>query len=137
MPWGVTGELSRWSDNLFKLVQLPPPEIIFSPGPCGVAGSATGLLTSGLMINGGMIFGSFIAALLAGEFKVRLPRQRRYYLLAFIGGLLMGYGAGLASGCTIGAFFSSVPSLGLNGWVFGIALAIGAFLGVKVIKRIV
>ena len=89
------------------------------------------------MINGGMIFGSFIAALLTGEFKVRLLRQRRYYLLVSIGGLLMGYRAGLASVCPIGAFFSPVPSLGLNGWVFDITLAIGVFLGIKVIKRIV
>jgi uncharacterized membrane protein YedE/YeeE len=88
------------------------------------------------MINGGMIFGSFIAALLAGEFKIRLPRQRRRYLQAFIGGSLMGYGFGLAAGCTIGGFFSAVPSLGLNGLVFGGSLAIGAFLGVHIIKRI-
>jgi uncharacterized membrane protein YedE/YeeE len=88
------------------------------------------------MINGGMIFGAFIGALLAGEFKLRLPRLKRRYLQAIIGGLLMGYGAGLAAGCTIGGFFSSVPSLGLNGFVFGGALAIGALLGVQVIKRI-
>lgn len=48
----------------------------------------------------------------------------------------MGYGAGLASGCTIGAFFSAVPSLGLNGFLFGGAVALGAFWGVQAIKRI-
>ena len=48
----------------------------------------------------------------------------------------MGYGAGLAIGCTIGAFFSSIPSLSISGWLFGISLAIGAFLGVKIIKKL-
>jgi hypothetical protein len=48
----------------------------------------------------------------------------------------MGYGAGLAGGCAIGSFFSAVPSLGLNGFVFGGALVVGAFLGVQVIKII-
>ncbi len=135
-PWGISGEVGRWSTGLLNLIQLPPPEITSMPGPCGVLTSASGLLTWGLMINGGIIFGSFIAALLAGEFKLRLPRQKRRYLQALAGGLLMGYGAGLASGCNIGGFFSAVPSLGLNGFVFGGALAIGAFLGVQVIKRI-
>ncbi len=135
-PWGVTGDISRWSTGLFNLIQLPPPEITSMPGPCGVLTSAPSLLTWGLMINSGIVFGSFIAALLAGEFKIRLPRQKRRYLQASVGGLLMGYGAGLASGCTIGGFFSAVPSLGLNGLVFGGALALGAFLGVQVIKRI-
>ncbi len=93
-------------------------------------------MTWGLMINGGMIFGAFIGAVLAGEFKIRLPRKKRRYLQAFIGGSLMGYGAGLAAGCTIGGFFSSVSSLGLNGFAFGGALALGAFFGVQVIKRI-
>lgn len=135
-PWGLTGEVSRWSGDLLNLIQLPPPEIVSAPGACAIGGSAPGLLTWGLMINGGMIFGAFIAALLAGEFKLRLPKQKRRYLQGFIGGALVGYGAGLAAGCTIGGFFSSVPSLGLNGFVFGGALAIGALLGVQVIKRI-
>jgi len=48
----------------------------------------------------------------------------------------MGYGAGLASGCTVGGFFSAVPSLGLNGVVFGTSIFIGAIAGLQVIKRL-
>ncbi len=135
-PWGLTEEFSRWSNSLLSLIRLSPSEPIGTAGPCAVGGESPELLTWGLMINGGMIFGSFLGALLAGEFKVRVLRQKRRYLQTFMGGSLMGYGAGLASGCTIGAFFSSVPSLGLNGLVFGGGLALGAFLGVQVVKRI-
>lgn len=88
------------------------------------------------MINGGIILGSLIGALLSGEFKISLLRQKCRYFQILLGGVLMGYGAGLASGCTIGAFFSAVPSLGLNGFLFGGAVALGAFLGVQTIKRI-
>ncbi|MCK5577103.1 MAG: YeeE/YedE family protein [Dehalococcoidales bacterium] len=88
------------------------------------------------MINGGIIMGALIAALLSGEFKIRLVRQKRRYFQILLGGVLMGYGAGLAGGCTIGGFFSAVPSLGLNGFVFGGAIALGAFLGLQAIKRI-
>jgi len=48
----------------------------------------------------------------------------------------MGYSATLGIGCTIGAFFSAVSSLSLSGWVFGISLALGAFIGTKIIKII-
>jgi hypothetical protein len=48
----------------------------------------------------------------------------------------MGYGAGLAVGCTTGAFFSSVASLSVSGWLFGVALAGGAFVGVKALRFI-
>ncbi|MCL4545374.1 MAG: YeeE/YedE family protein [Chloroflexi bacterium] len=48
----------------------------------------------------------------------------------------MGSGAGLAAGCTIGAFFSAIPSLGLNGWIFGLGLLTGAAGGVQVIRRL-
>ncbi|MFM7583342.1 MAG: YeeE/YedE thiosulfate transporter family protein, partial [Caldilinea sp.] len=59
---------------------------------------------------------------------------RRYWQAAG-GGLLMGVGATLAMGCTIGAFFSAIPSLALNGWVFALCLAAGAWLGVQLIQR--
>ena len=55
---------------------------------------------------------------------------------SFFGGICMGYGAGLAIGCTIGAFFSSIPSLAISGWVFAFALFIGAFIGSKIITRL-
>jgi len=47
----------------------------------------------------------------------------------------MGYGAGLASACIMGGFFSAVPSLGLNGLIFGAAVFAGAFIGLQVIKK--
>ena len=53
-----------------------------------------------------------------------------------VGGVAMGYSSGLAIGCTIGAFFSAVPSLALSGWVFGGSLAGGAWVGVKILRRI-
>ena len=39
-------------------------------------------------------------------------------------------------GCNIGAFFTAVPSLALAGWVFTPGLAIGAWLGVKALKKL-
>jgi uncharacterized membrane protein YedE/YeeE len=137
-PLGVTGELSAWAERITGLVGL-------SAGPllgvdlfagCNLAVGDAGWITSAFTLNLGLVVGSLAAALAAGEFKVRVPRQKSRYLQAIGGGVLMGYGAGIAVGCTIGAFFSAIPSLAVNGWVFGLALAGGAYLGTLVIKRL-
>lgn len=137
-PLGVTGELMRWADGAAGLVGLgfaKQMEVGEDLGACALPSSSE-FLSVGLMINGGLIAGSFTAALLAGEFKIRVPRQSIRFGQSLLGGVLMGYAAGLASGCTLGAFFSAIPSLSLAGWVFGAGLALGAFLGVQVIQRI-
>jgi uncharacterized membrane protein YedE/YeeE len=81
-----------------------------------------------------LFLGALISALLAHEFKLRFIRNRVRYAQSLGGGVLMGYGAGLALGCTVGAFFSAIPSLALNGWVFGLALTGGAYLGTHVLR---
>jgi uncharacterized membrane protein YedE/YeeE len=48
----------------------------------------------------------------------------------------MGYGAGIASGCNIGAFFSATASLSLSGWIFGVGLFIGSYFGAKLFLRL-
>jgi uncharacterized membrane protein YedE/YeeE len=138
MPWGVTGEISRWAIGLLDLAGLGPGPLAGAGqlAACALAAGGGPLITHTLTLNLGMIAGSFTGALLAGEFRIRVPRERRRYSQALGGGILMGYGATLAMGCTLGAFFSAIPSLALNGWVFGLALAAGAWMGVQVIKRI-
>ena len=87
------------------------------------------------MLNVGIVAGAFTAALLAREFRPRVPRGPRRYVQSLGGGVVMGYGAGLGLGCTLGAFFSAIPSLALNGWIYVIALAVGAYAGTSLIRR--
>tara|TARA_B100000678_G_scaffold90308_1_gene75175 strand:+ start:384 stop:689 length:306 start_codon:yes stop_codon:yes gene_type:complete len=84
----------------------------------------------------GMLFGSFATAVGAGEFKIRIPKRTVRYVQSLGGGIMMGYGSGIAMGCTIGAFFSAIPSLALNGWVFAVFLGLGAWIGTHAIRRI-
>lgn len=137
MPWRVVGELSRWSSAAAGLVGLAPGPLQGTEdlSACTLS-TAGGLWTHGLLLNVGLIAGSFMAALLAREFKLRIPRNRVRYAQSLGGGLCMGYGAGLALGCTVGAFFSAIPSLALNGWVFALALTAGAALGIRLIERL-
>jgi len=138
MPLGVTGELARFSNTIMSSLHLPPPEALGLSvlGGCSALLGATGLFTHSFAVTVGVIAGSLVGALFANEFKLRFPRSAKRYVQALVGGVIMGYGSGLAIGCTIGAMFSSIPSLSVSGWVFGLSLSGGAFLGVKVIKRL-
>ena len=95
-----------------------------------------GLLTNTFMLDVGLVFGAFAASVMASEFKIRVPRQPVRYLQSAGGGALMGYGAGISLGCTIGAFFSAIPSLGLNGWLFALGLLGGACVASQIIRRL-
>ncbi|MDR5694721.1 MAG: YeeE/YedE family protein [Armatimonadota bacterium] len=138
MPWGITGEISRWAAGFSRLAGFPPPALlgVDQLAGCTLTLGGNRLITHTLTLDVGMVAGSLIGALLAGEFRIRIPPHPRRYAQAILGGILMGYGAGIAMGCTIGAFFSAIPSLGLNGWVFGLSLLAGAYGGVQVLKRI-
>ena len=137
-PIGVTGELASWADRAASLLAIGAPALLGTDlfAGCNLVLENLGLVSSRTMLDGGLIVGAFLAASGAGEFKLRAPRQKRRYVQSAVGGVAMGYGAGIAVGCTLGAFFSAIPSLGLNGWVFGLALLAGAAVGVQVIRRI-
>jgi uncharacterized protein len=137
-PLGVTGELAAWADRAAGLVGLGAPALlgVDALAGCNLAVGSAGVINATTLLDAGLVVGALVAALAAREFKVRVPRQKRRYVQSFAGGSLMGYGAGIGVGCTIGAFFSAIPSLGLSGWVFGLALLVGAGIGTQIIRRI-
>jgi uncharacterized membrane protein YedE/YeeE len=139
MPWGVTGELTRWANALMTSVGAAPPVALglHAIGGCAArASEVSGVFSHTFAVTVGLVAGALVAALFANEFKLRFPRTARRYYQSLAGGLLMGYGSGLAIGCTIGAFFSSVASLSVSGWLFGAALFAGALVGTKLVQRI-
>jgi uncharacterized protein len=137
-PWGVVAGLGIWADKLASSIALGAGELSGRSSLAGCAFEPDSASALGHMplLNLGVIAGAFIAASLASEFKLRVPKQPLRYAQSIGGGVLMGYGAGLALGCTVGAFFSAIPSLALNGWVFAGALAVGAYIGVKILNRL-
>ncbi|PYO17952.1 MAG: hypothetical protein DMD88_19045 [Candidatus Rokuibacteriota bacterium] len=87
-------------------------------------------LYSGSLLNGGVLLGGLVAALLSSEFAIRLP-PRGELAKGAIGGLLMGVGAVLAFGCNIGGFFSATSALSLAGLAMMLGLGVGAILGLR------
>jgi uncharacterized membrane protein YedE/YeeE len=136
-PLGVTGGLALWGDNVAKSFSaggLPLKGADALAGCTSVANADW--LTIRTMTMSGLVLGAFSASVLSGEFKIRYSRNWARYPQLLIGGGLMGYASVIAIGCTVGAFFSSIPSLAVSGWLFGIALFGGAYLGVQLIRRL-
>ena len=75
----------------------------------------------------GIALGSFLAAKFSGEFKFRLP-DKKTLAYSSIGGILMGIGASLAGGCTIGNGLVETALFSYKGWVATIFFLLGAYI---------
>jgi uncharacterized membrane protein YedE/YeeE len=75
----------------------------------------------------GIVVGAAVAALIAKEFKFRMPKPG-VLVQTFIGGALMGFGAVCSTGCNIGHILSGIPQLSLGSFIAGAAIVLGAWL---------
>lgn len=77
-----------------------------------------------------LLGGAAVMALLYNEFKWKKPTME-LAIWAIIGGFFMGIGSRLALGCNVGAFLIRVANGNPSGWLFGVGMILGAFIGVK------
>lgn len=82
----------------------------------------------------GLVLGSAIAAQLAGQWKPVWPTLASLPRLA-VGGLLLGFGAMIALGCTVGVLLSGTMAGSLSGWVFALVCFLGAWAG-KMVRNL-
>ncbi|WP_251861267.1 YeeE/YedE thiosulfate transporter family protein [Clostridium sp. Marseille-Q2269] len=87
------------------------------------------------VLNIAVILGSLVATLLASQFKFKKIKDKKQFIFALLGGIMMGYGTRIAFGCTIGSFFSGIPSFSLHAWIFGIFLILGTWVGIKILVK--
>ncbi len=137
-PWGVTGAFATWGSWFWKAIGGQPEKwAYFKEG----SDNAKALLETNFFSNGmsvqniGIIVGALLAALLASQFRFKKIKSYKQVIAAVLGGLLMGYGARIAYGCNIGGLFSGIASMSLHGWIFGVFLFVGAFLGSKMLVK--
>jgi uncharacterized protein len=131
-PWSVTWAFALWAAKASVMMGWDPLTSGFWAG--GFQERALGrsvLLDVTSVMNFGIMLGAFVAASLSGKISPRFNMGWRPLIGAVIGGLLLGYGARLAYGCNIGAFFSGIASTSLHGWVWIVAALIGNWLGVR------
>ncbi len=126
--WAVTGEFTRWGGHFLQLFGAHPEEWGYFK-VIGFEGSPLDRI-DGVMIIG-MFAGCIAAALWANNVKLRNPQHRIRIYQAIIGGIIAGFGARLAMGCNLAAFFTGIPQFSLHAWFFAVATAIGSYFGAK------
>lgn len=128
---GASGGMNR----LLVVIEdaVAPNHVDRTPYLLSMAGGDKNPLDSWIVfLTIGTIIGGFASGWLNGRFKVETnhgPRisPRARWMLAFIGGAFMGYGARLARGCTSGQALSGGAVLSVGSWAFMLAVFAGAY----------
>ncbi|MBB4865590.1 putative membrane protein YedE/YeeE [Pseudomonas nitritireducens] len=127
--WAVTGEFTRWGGHVLSWFGLQPQEWSYFK-IIGLQGTPLDRI-DGVMIIG-MFLGALVCALWAGNVSLRWPTSKRRLLQGLIGGVIAGFGARLAMGCNLAAFFTGIPMFSVHAWAFMFSTVLGAWFGVKI-----
>jgi uncharacterized membrane protein YedE/YeeE len=131
-PWGVTWGFTLWgAKGMAALGWDPSTSAFWSQGWTSGALERPVLSSSVSVSNIGILIGALAAGSLAGKVGPTWRIGWRPLAAAIVGGLMMGYGARLAYGCNIGAFFSGVASTSLHGWVWIAMALLGSVVGIR------
>lgn len=130
-PWGITQAFALWGSQVIEATGLDDPHFWpFWEEPTRVEFLGRKILADATSVmNIALVLGALLAAALAGKFN---PQWRIGFggaVSAAIGGLLLGFGSIMATGCNISALFAGVASGSLHGWVWLAAAIPGNLLG--------
>lgn len=129
-PWGITSAFALWGAKALDALGGDPASWAYwAKQQAALAAPVRQDITSVMDI--GLMLGALAAAAAAGKFALVWKVPARSLAGAVIGGLLLGYGARLAFGCNIGAYFSGILSGSLHAWLWLPAAFAGSALGVR------
>ncbi|GAB2779658.1 selenium metabolism membrane protein YedE/FdhT [Halomonas shantousis] len=129
--WAVTGEFTRLGGHVLHLLGVDTSDWAYFD-IVKLEGS-TLTRTDGWIVWG-MFIGALMMVLLSNSFKIRMPQQKRRLVQGLVGGVIAGFGARLALGCNLAAFFTGVPQFSLHAWIFIVATGVGTWWGTKVVR---
>lgn len=130
--WGITFAFSLWGSKLLDAVGVDVASWGYWQDPVNAAKYQAGFLAEKTSVMDlGIILGALVASSLAGAFVVHRRIPGRLALGAVVGGLMMGYGARIAYGCNIGAYFGGIASFSLHGWLWGAMALVGTAVGLR------
>jgi uncharacterized membrane protein YedE/YeeE len=131
-PWGVTSAFALWGAKAAPLFGIDTASWAYWSTKANAAALAAPIsqdVTSVMDI--GIVLGAMCAAALAGRYAPVWKLPLRSFVAAVVGGLMLGFGARLAYGCNIGAYFSGIVSGSLHGWLWLVAAFIGNVFGTR------
>lgn len=136
---GASGGLNRML--VFFQNMAAPEHINHVPYLLKMAGGNLNPLDSWIVfLTVGTILGGLISGLLGRRMKIETNKGPRIgnktrWMMAFLGGALMGYGARLARGCTSGQALSGGAVLSVGSWAFMFAVFAGAYALAYFLRR--
>ncbi|MCU0533482.1 MAG: YeeE/YedE family protein [Hydrococcus sp. Prado102] len=131
-PWRITWGFTLWSAQLATALGWNPSSSPFWSGDMGQQVLSGGLFADvSSVMNIGIVLGAVLAAALAGRLAPKTQFTLSAIASALLGGLIMGYGALLAFGCNVSAFFSGIASTSLHGWVWIACAIAGSAIGIR------
>lgn len=131
-PWGVTSAFALWGAKGAAALGVDIASWKYwSSGPNAAALAAPISFDVTTVMDIGIVVGAMAAAALAGRYAPVWRIPLRSIMAAVIGGLMLGYGARLAYGCNIGAYFSGIVSSSLHGWLWLVCAFAGNVLGTR------
>src|SRR5690606_42151572 len=78
------------------------------------------------------LLGALGTVLWANNVSLRWPTSKRRLARGLVGGIIAGFGARLAMGCNLAAFFTGISMFSLHAWAFMLATVGGAWVGAKI-----
>ena len=128
--WGVTFAFSLWGSKILDALGVDVQSWTFWQDPLNAAKYQAGFLAEKTSVMDlGIILGALVASAAAGAFVLHRRVPPRLAAGAVLGGILMGYGARIAFGCNIGAYFGGIATFSLHGWLWGLMAIVGTFAG--------
>jgi hypothetical protein len=134
-PWGVTTAFAYWGAWGVQAVGGQPENWLYFQEVKSSFADTTFWTHTGSVTNLAIVIGALMAALLANQFRVKKIKNGKQVAAAVLGGLAMGVGARIASGCNIGALFSALPAMAVSGWMYLLFMFFGAWAGGKLLNR--
>ena len=129
-PLGVTAQLGSLTRTVLATTKQLPERLNGLDTLAGCATQVVQTVTENGLLISGLILAALVAALVGNRFQ-RTPLTFRGSTTALLGGVLMGWGAMTALGCTVGTLLSGISAFALSGWLFAIMVYSGVWLGIK------
>jgi uncharacterized membrane protein YedE/YeeE len=129
-PLGVTRQIGSTTRTLLDSQGVLPEMLHGLDTLAGCIGVVTETITNNGWVVLGIVISSFAAALAGGRFKFE-PLTLKGSLSGILGGVLLGWGAMISLGCTIGVLLSGIQAFSVAGWVFAVVMFAAVFVGIK------
>lgn len=132
-PWVITAAFPLWGSRAVEALGWDDPAFWpFWEDPTRAEAILRPLLADRTTVMDlGLMAGAFLAAAVSHRFAPSLVLPWRHAAASVLGGLLLGVGAVVASGCNISAYVAGIASGSLHGWLWIFPALAGNWLGMK------